>query len=156
MRDPLKPRIGRGVILLRSTGDGVVLGAAAGVVYALMIGLGALVEPLLSAGSAPGASGFSGLVAVAIVVTVPVGSVLGAVFGTGFGIAAASGVRHLAGIEAAVVAVFGGVVLTAAITGSEHVTSGVLAWTIGPLVAGVPAAAWHGRRSQRRVSRRRP
>ena len=142
---PERGRPARGTVLLRSSLDGALIGAGAGIVYGIVIGLCG------SVGAAPTVSGFAGLATVASMVAVPVGLVLGTVFGTGFGLAAWTGLRHLAWLGVAVVAVFGGLVLALAITGSGHVSSGLLAWTAGPLVAGVPAAALHGWRAQRRV-----
>ena len=144
---PGRGRPARGTILLWSSLDGALIGAGAGIAYGIVIGLCGSVGV-----AAPTASGFAGLATVVSIVAVPVGFVLGTVFGTGFGLAAWTGLRHLAWLEVAVVAVFGGLVLALAITGSGHVNSGFLAWTAGPLVAGVPAAALHGWRAQRRVA----
>lgn len=143
---PERGRPARGTILVRSSLEGALLGAGAGIVYGVVIGLYG------SVGAAPTVSGFAGLATVVSLVAVPVGIVLGTVFGTGFGLAAWAGVRHLAWLEVAIVAVFGALVLALAVTGSGHVSSGLLAWGAGPLVAGVPAAALHGCRAQRRVA----
>lgn len=144
--DRPEPAFSRRRVLLRSILDGVLIGAGAGAVHGIVVGLWG------SAGSAPTSSGFSGLAAVVALVAVPTGIVLGAVFGAGFGFAALAGVRHLVWIEAAVVAVLGGAVLVLAIVGSGGVNSGLLAWTAGPLLIGTPAAALHGWRSQRRAA----
>lgn len=144
--DRPEPALSRRTVLVRSILDGVLIGAGTGVVCGIVVGLWG------SAGSAPTMSGFSGLAAVAALVAVPTGIALGAVFGAGFGFAALAGVRHLVWIEAAVVAVLGGVVLALAIVGSGGVNSGLLAWTAGPLLIGAPAAALHGWRAQRRTA----
>ena len=144
---PERGRTARGTVLLRSSLDGAWIGAAAGIAYGIVIGLGA------SAGvAAPTALGFAGLAAVVSMGAVPVGVVLGTVFGAVFGLVAWTGIRRLAWLEVAVVAVFGGLVLALAIIGSGQVNSGFLAFSTGPLVAGVPAAALHGWRAQRRAA----
>jgi hypothetical protein len=144
--DQPEPGPARGTVLLRSTLDGALIGAGAGMVYGIVVGLWGSVGP------APTLSGFLGLATVAGLVAVPAGIALGAVFGAGFGLAALARVRHLAWLEVAVVAVFGGLILALAIAGSDGVISGLLAWTAGPLLVGMPAAALHGWRSQRRVA----
>ncbi|GAA4885507.1 hypothetical protein [Saccharopolyspora cebuensis] len=132
--------------ILRSSLDGALIGAGAGIAYAIAVALYGAVA------SAPNWEGFAGVAAVAGLVAVPVGIALGTVFGTAFGLAARLGLRHLPWVECAVVAVFGGLVLALVITGSGQVNSGVLVWGAGPLVAGVPAAALHGWRLQRRTA----
>lgn len=134
----------RRTFLVRSTLDGALLGACSGIVHGVAVG------PWGSTGAAPTASALAGLAAVVALVSAPVGLVLGTVLGVGFGLVARTGVRHLALFEAAVVAVVGGLVLGSAVAGSEPASSGALAGTAGPLVAGVPAAALHGWRAQRR------
>ena len=144
--DRPEPAFSRRTVLLRSILDGVLIGAGTGIVYGIVVGLWG------SVGSVPTLSGYFGLATVVALVAVPTGIVLGAAFGTGFAFAALAGVRHLAWIEAAVVATFGALVLILAIVGSGDVSSGVLAWTAGPLLIGAPAAALHGWRSQRRAA----
>ncbi|MFC7341649.1 hypothetical protein [Saccharopolyspora griseoalba] len=143
----LEPASARGgAVLLRSTVDGAWIGAGAGLVCGILIGIWG------GAGAAPISSGFLGLASVAGLVAVPTGTALGAVFGAGFGVAALAGVRRLVRFETAVVALFGGLVLLLAITGSSGVSSGLLAWIAGPLLLGTPAAALHGWRAHRRVA----
>lgn len=144
---PERGRPARVTVLVRSSLDGALIGAGAGIMYGIVIALFASVGV-----AAPTVSGFAGLAVVVSIVAVPAGIVFGTIFGTVFGLVAWTGLRHLAWLEVAVVAVFGGLVLAVSVTGSGHVTSGFLAWTAGPLVAGVPAAALHGWRAQRRIA----
>ncbi|MEB3370208.1 hypothetical protein [Saccharopolyspora mangrovi] len=87
----------------------------------------------------------------ALLVATPVGAVLGAIFGAVFGLVALTRPRHLGRIEVVVVALIGVLVLVAAIVGHGGVTTGLLAWTAGPLLIGTPAAALHARRVRHRV-----
>lgn len=136
---------GSGRIVLRSTLDGILIGAGAGIVHALVIALrGGL-------GAVPSASGVIGVALLAALVGTPVGAVLGAIFGAVFGLVALTRPRHLGRLEVSTVALFGVLVLAAAIAGRGGVTTGLLAWTAGPLLIGTPAAALHARRARRRA-----
>ncbi len=126
------------------------IGAGAGLVYAIVVAAWG------SVAATPSVSGlftmtFFTMTLVAGLVAVPTGVALGAGFGIVFGIIMLLKVQHLVWVEASVVAVFGGIVLTAAILGVGGVSGAVLAWTGGPLLVGVPAAALHGYRLQRRI-----
>ncbi|MEU5846304.1 hypothetical protein [Saccharopolyspora shandongensis] len=68
-----------------------------------------------------------------------------------FGAVSLFRVRRVVLLEVSVIAILGIVIILLAATGAGGVTSTLLLWTAGPLVAGVPAAALHGRRLRRRV-----
>lgn len=133
---------------MASTLDGISFGAGAGIVHGLAVALWSGV------GAAPSVSGVMGVALLAVLVASPVGAALGAIFGAAFGLVALTRAPHLAWFEAAVVALIGGAALVLAIVGHGGATSGLLAWTAGPLLIGTPAAALHGRRSQRRTASR--
>lgn len=133
-----------GTRIVRSAVEGLVIGAGAGMVYAIVIATWGGV-------SSWSVSGFLGLALLSGLVAVPVGLVLGTGFGIIFG-ALLRKVRRPALMEVSVVAVFGGLVLALVATGADDVSSGILAWGGGPLLAGVPAAALHGYRHQRRTN----
>jgi hypothetical protein len=128
--------------------DGAWIGAGAGVAYAIVIAFCG------SIGGKPSFSGFVGLAVVGGLVAVLTGVMLGAGSGLVFGGIALTKVPRLPWVEASVVAILGAVLILLAISESGGANSATLAWTGGPLVAGVPGAALHGYRLQRRVSRR--
>lgn len=149
-----QPRRGlppRRTVLLRSCRDGALIGAGAGVAYATVIGVCGGLGGGLVGGPAAALSGIATLAVVAGLVAVPAGVVLGTVFGTAFGLAAWTGLRRPVLLEVVVTAVFGVLVLALTTIGAHDVSSGALAWSSGPLVAGVPAAVLHGWRVQRRA-----
>lgn len=132
--------------LLRSAIDGALIGAGAGVAYGLVVALWG------SVGAEASVSGFVGVAVIAGMVAALTGLVAGAVFGSVFGAVALSGVRRLVLLEVSVVAVVGIGAISLAAIGAGGITSALLAWTAGPLVAGVPAAALHARGLRRRIA----
>ncbi|MEV0053569.1 hypothetical protein AB0H34_24090 [Saccharopolyspora shandongensis] len=132
-------------MLLLSVMDGALIGVGAGAGYGLVVAL------LGSIGPNRSFSGFLGLAIIGGIVAALTGLVAGVVFGTIFGAVSLFRVRRVVLLEVSVIAILGIVIILLAATGTGGVTSALLLWTASPLVAGVPAAALHGRRLRRRV-----